>query len=60
VQRLLLQVKIEAVQDEVLQTVEYVLLYQPQVTRQLLVVDELLDLVVETDPLDRVSPTKFL
>lgn len=53
VQRLLLQIEVKTMQNEVLKAVEHVLLDEAQVAGKLFVVDELLDLVVKANALHR-------
>jgi len=51
VQALLLEIQMEPLNDEIFEAIEHVFFDEAEVAGQFLMVDELLDLVVETDPL---------
>ena len=60
VQRLLREVQLVPLLDEVFQIIEHILLDQSQVDAQLLAMDETLDCMVKANSLYSDSSTKFL
>jgi hypothetical protein len=60
VEAFLLEVEFVALEDELFEAVEDVLLDEAEVAGEFLVVDVLLDFVVEADPLAQPTLTKFL
>lgn len=56
----LLDVELKPMDDEILQAIEHVLLDEPEIAGQFLMVYELLYLIIEANPLHRVGLTKFL
>jgi uncharacterized membrane protein required for colicin V production len=60
VEPLLLQVQLVPLQNELLQAVKNILLNQPEITGQLLVMDVFLNLKVKADSLSLNKCTKFL
>lgn len=55
-----LNIQLKPVYDEILKTIEHVLLNKPQIAGQLLMMDKLLYLIIKANSLHNSTLTKFL